>query len=163
MEGALDVERLHGAADALLRRHANLRGGIWHDGLERPIQVIAAEVELPWRQVDLSATDAELQSERRKQLLAADRAERFLLRKGPLLRFTLVRLGPRRHLLLLTNHHLVMDGWSLPVLLSELFCLYECGGDRAALPRTRPFADYLRWLAGQDREVSLPSCKQYIS
>ena len=51
----------------------------------------------------------------------------------------------------------------MPVFLSELFGLYESGGDSAALPRARPYGDYLRWLAGQDREAALAAWKQYLA
>src|SRR5262249_23184912 len=68
-----------------------------------------------------------------------------------LMRFTLIRLAAERHRLVLTHHHLLMDGWSLPVLVRELLTLYEHKGDGAALPRVTPYRDYLAWLAAQDR------------
>src|SRR5262249_8895311 len=55
-----------------------------------------------------------------------------------------------RFQLLLTNHHIVLDGWSVPVLLRELFTLYSAGGSRNALPAVRPYRDYLAWLAARD-------------
>src|SRR5262249_40635107 len=56
-----------------------------------------------------------------------------------------------RHRLVLTHHHLLMDGWSLPVLGRELLTLYEHKGDGAALGRVTPYRDYLAWLAAQER------------
>src|SRR4029077_20645149 len=56
--------------------------------------------------------------------------------------------------LLLSNHHLLMDGWSLPVLVRELFALYGQEGQSAALPRMTPYRDYLGWIAGQDRQAA---------
>ncbi|GDY48198.1 hypothetical protein SANT12839_090800 [Streptomyces antimycoticus] len=55
---------------------------------------------------------------------------------------------------MLTNHHLVLDGWSLPVLMSELCALYDAHGDDGAMPRVRPYRDYLGWLAAQDRDAA---------
>jgi non-ribosomal peptide synthase protein (TIGR01720 family) len=89
LEGVLDAGRLHAAAQALLHRHANLLASIRHEGLERPVQVIPRQVEVPWREVDLSPLEGEAQDERRAELLAADRAEWFVP-TGPLLRWTLV-------------------------------------------------------------------------
>ena len=62
------------------------------------------------------------------------------------MRWTLVTLNPERHLFVLTNHHILMDGWSTPVLLGELWAQYGSSGDSDALPRGRPYADYLAWL-----------------
>src|SRR5262249_59577744 len=70
---------------------------------------------------------------------------------APLMRFTLIRLSAQQHRLVLTHHHLLMDGWSLPVLVREVLTLYEHKGDGAALPRVTPYRDYLAWLAAQDR------------
>lgn len=52
---------------------------------------------------------------------------------------------------MLTNHHLLLDGWSMPVLIQELLTLYAAGGEATALPRVRPYREHLRHLAGQDR------------
>ena len=71
------------AADALLRRRANLRASIRHDGLERPVQVIPRTVEVPWHELDWSALEGEAQDQRRAELLAADRANRFVPSAGP--------------------------------------------------------------------------------
>ncbi|MEY7981619.1 condensation domain-containing protein, partial [Streptomyces pilosus] len=86
--------------------------------------------------------------------VAADRATRFDVARPPLLRFTLLRLGPDRHRFVLTNHHLLMDGWSLPVLMGELFTLYDTGGDVTALPPVRPYRDHLAWLERQDKDAA---------
>src|SRR5262249_58044821 len=73
----------------------------------------------------------------------------------PLIRFTLVRMGETEHRLVLTNHHLLLDGWSTPVLVQELLALYRERGDAAALPRLAPYRDYLAWLARQDRAAAV--------
>ncbi len=69
----------------------------------------------------------------------------FDLVNGPTVRFRLVTLERELHVLLLTAHHLVCDGWSTNVLLSELGPLYASGGDAAALPAAAQYADYSRW------------------
>ena len=155
LEGPLDSDALRVAAEALLERHANLRASFVHDGLSRPVQVIVPEVALPWCEVDLSGLGPAQCEERLAQLLAQERSLRFELGRGPLVRFSLIRLGLNQHRLLLSNHHLLMDGWSLPVLVRELFELYgQEGGQSAALPRVTPYRDYLGWIAGQDRQAA---------
>src|SRR5262249_13457798 len=70
------------------------------------------------------------------------------------------RLSAQQHRLVLTHHHLLMDGWSLPVLVRELLTLYEHKGDGAALGRVTPYRDYLAWLAAQDRAGARAAWRQ---
>ena len=133
------------------QRHASLRAGFRHENLSRPVQIIVSSLALPWRSIDLSALDAAAQQERLTQILAEDRAERFDLASPPLIRFTLDPAGADRHRLLLTSHHILMDGWSMPVLMRELLALYAQRGDATALPRVTPYREYLAWIAAQDR------------
>src|SRR5262249_27369256 len=81
--------------------------------------------------------------------LGQDRGERFDLSCAPLMRFTLIRLSAQQHRLVLTHHHLLMDGWSLPVLVRELLTLYEHKGDGAALGRVAPYRDYVARRGGR--------------
>ncbi|MYV65775.1 hypothetical protein GT043_07460, partial [Streptomyces sp. SID2131] len=81
---------------------------------------------------------------------ADDRARRFDLERPPLVRFTLVRTDEDRHRLLMTNHHILWDGWSSAVLLRELLAGYaELTGaaPRAAIAPAVPYRDHLAWLA----------------
>ncbi len=158
LDGALDTPRLRRAGQRLLERHPNLRAAIRRQGLTQPLQVIARHVELPWQQADLSDLPPAAQQTRCQQLLQADRRRRFDLEHPPLLRATLLRLGAQRHLLALTNHHLLMDGWSMPIFLGELMALY---GD-TALPPPAPYADYLAFLARQDKAASLATWARYL-
>ncbi len=70
------------------------------------------------------------------------------------MRFALLRLAGDQHCLVVTNHHLLMDGWSLPVLVRELLTLYARHGDSGALARVTPYRNYLAWLAVQDRSAA---------
>ena len=63
----------------------------------------------------------------------------------------------------MTNHHILMDGWSLPVLVEELLTLYAHKGDTAALPRATLYRDYLAWLAEQDRERALTMWREALA
>jgi hypothetical protein len=78
----------------------------------------------PWRLIDLSEFDAAGQQERLTRILETDRLERFDLAAPPLMRFALIKLAAERHRLLISNHHLLMDGWSAPILVRELLEIY---------------------------------------
>ncbi|MEU9497960.1 amino acid adenylation domain-containing protein [Streptomyces sp. NPDC048196] len=154
LDGPLDVGALRAAARALLRRHASLRAGFWHEDLEEPVQVIPREVALPWQEADLSAVDPGAREAEAERLAAEDRLRRFDPARPPLLRFTLVRFGPAHHRFLVTAHHLVLDGWSAQLMLAELFELYTRGGRDEGMPPAAGYRDYLAWLAGQDRAAA---------
>ncbi|MGW2472560.1 amino acid adenylation domain-containing protein [Streptomyces sp. NPDC001665] len=153
LEGPVDVATLRAAVAGLLRRHANLRVGFLHEDLDEPVQAVAAEVPVPLEELDLTGADEV--PDRLTAFLAADRTRRFDLAMPPLMRFTLVRTAPDRHRLVMTSHHILFDGWSLPLLVRELFELYAAGGDDGALPRVTPYRTYLVWLARQDRAAAL--------
>ncbi|WP_166459618.1 non-ribosomal peptide synthetase [Amycolatopsis pithecellobii] len=140
LEGDVDGKRLHRSAQALLARHANLRAAFVHEDVDDPVQVILDEVELPWAEVDGDLPG----------VLRRDREVKFDLTNPPLLRMTLVKLAETDYRLVLTNHHILLDGWSLPLLISELLSLYA-GAEPA---RPRPYRDYLTWLSTCDTAAS---------
>ena len=82
LEGQLEPHRLRAAAEALVRRHSNLRISIHYEELEQAVQVIPRAVELTWREIDLSVLPDEAQKARRTELLATDQAERFIRQPG---------------------------------------------------------------------------------
>jgi non-ribosomal peptide synthase protein (TIGR01720 family) len=150
LEGAFDEGRMKEAVGSLLKRHTNLRAGFLHRELEVPVQVIPREVTVPWESIDLSFLDVGEGEQRLQELLAEDWVQRFDLAQPPLLRFKLIRLATDRHQLVFTHHHILLDGWSMPVLLQELSVLYESGGDDTKLSRVTPYREYLGWLKKQD-------------
>ncbi|OBI89705.1 non-ribosomal peptide synthetase [Mycobacterium sp. 1245805.9] len=146
--GPLDVALLRECAATLLMRHPNLRASFIHGDLSRPVQVIPSSAELPWRCVRAEPDQVEA-------LEAEERQRRFDVGRGPLIRFLLVELPEQRWHLVIVAHHIVIDGWSLPLLVSELLALYRAGGDAAALPPPpRPYRDYIGWLADRDQAAS---------
>src|SRR5690606_29226454 len=82
------------------------------------------------------------------------RARGFDMTAPPLLRFVLVRTAPERFRLIFTNHHILLDGCSTPILATELFLLYVQGGHDTGMPGVTPYKNYLAWLAGQDRAAA---------
>jgi amino acid adenylation domain-containing protein len=154
LDGPLELPALHAAVGTLLRRHPNLRAAFLHQGVSRPVQVVAREVPTPLRETDLSVLDDTAREAAATRLAAAERARTFDVSRPPLLRILLIRLSGARSRLVLTNHHLILDGWSMPLVLTELLTLYAHGGDDTALPRLTPFRDYLKWLGEQDRPAA---------
>uniref|UniRef100_UPI00131B23D7 non-ribosomal peptide synthetase n=1 Tax=Streptomyces bicolor TaxID=66874 RepID=UPI00131B23D7 len=154
VDGPLDATLLRASWQALIARHPALRASFHRRASGEAVQLVMREVTLPWTEADLSdhteaAADAELD-----RLVRGERARRIDPAVAPLLRLLLVRLGTRRHRLVLTSHHILLDGWSLPVLLDELATTYEANGDASSLAPVTSYRDYLAWLARQDKDAA---------
>ncbi|QNE77579.1 amino acid adenylation domain-containing protein [Streptomyces finlayi] len=154
LTGDISAERLRAACAATLRRHAVLRAGFRLRANGKPVQLVRRVVDTPWTELDLSA---ESESEGRARLLAFledERLRRFEMAAPPLMRFALIRLAPDRHAFVMTYHHILLDGWSLPLVLQDLLAFYRSDADDTGLGPLTPFSDFLRWLSRQDRPAA---------
>ncbi|MEO9237085.1 MAG: condensation domain-containing protein, partial [Jatrophihabitantaceae bacterium] len=149
LSGAVDGTRMRAAGQALLARHPTLRAAFVPDSKGELVQVIPSRVELPWRELTLSGGPDELQ-----RLLTEDRTTRFDLAEAPLLRMSLVHRDAEHAELVVSTHHVSFDGWSVPVMIKELFHLYGSFGDLSGLDRAHPYREFLAWLADQDQPAA---------
>ncbi|MGK5730539.1 amino acid adenylation domain-containing protein [Streptomyces sp. URMC 124] len=150
LTGPLDETALRRAVDAVVARHPALRAGFDHTSADRPLQTVAAQAAVPWTVHDLTGTPADALAAAVDAVETTEATAPFDLTRPPLLRCALLRTGDERHRLVLTRHHIVMDGWSTPVMLREIISAYAAGGDASALPPAASYADHLAWLAEQD-------------
>ncbi|WP_431041065.1 non-ribosomal peptide synthase/polyketide synthase [Streptomyces sp. P1-3] len=162
LSGNVDPERMRTAGQALLDRHAALRTAFVTSAAGEQVQLVLDQVELPWQAVDLSELGDAERDAAFERLLAADQAAHFEPDTPPLLRITLIRMGPDHTELVFTANHALYDGWSIPHLLRELLRLYGSGGDPSALPRVRPYRDFLLWLSQQDHEAAARAWAQEL-
>jgi amino acid adenylation domain-containing protein len=161
LDGPLDAVALEQALGAVVARHEILRTTFACDA-GQPHQVIAAAPAFSLPVIDLEA-EPEPEAEALRRVTVEARRP-FDLARGPLLRATLLRLSARRHVLALTLHHIVADGWSLGVLLRELSALQEaCAAGRpsplAALPVQ--VADHAAWQRACLTEEALAPALSY--
>jgi amino acid adenylation domain-containing protein len=158
MSGPLDAAALGWALSEIVRRHEILRT-TFEVLDEEPVQLIAAPHDLTPTLTDLSALPVSEREGEAERLAREEVRRPFDLARGPLLRAALVRLAADEHVLLLTLHHIVSDGWSQGVLVRELGALYEAraAGRRHALDEPAiqyaDFAEWQRaWLRGEELE-----------
>ncbi|HXR19560.1 MAG TPA: amino acid adenylation domain-containing protein, partial [Steroidobacteraceae bacterium] len=148
LQGRLDRQAIRAALDAIVARHEVLRTSfVLLDG--QPVQRIApAEVGFDLIEHDLSGLPERMQQQRVDELSGSEASEPFDLSAGPLIRGQLLRLGPEDHLLLITQHHIISDGWSIGVLMQEVVKLYGAFSEGRPNPlRALPlqYADYALW------------------
>jgi hypothetical protein len=144
----LDVAAFRTTWQGLVDRHAILRTLFHWERAGEPLQLVLRQVTLPWAE-EILGSDESLDA-----WLLADRQRGFALDQAPLMRVTLLRTPDGQHHAVWTSHHLIGDGWSLPLLLQELMAHYQAlvAGQVPRLPTPRPYRDYIRWLRRQDRE-----------
>ncbi|MBQ0886064.1 amino acid adenylation domain-containing protein [Streptomyces sp. RM72] len=147
LEGEVDPDRLAAAATRLLTLHPNLAARFVALADGRVVSVLENGVEAPFTTLDRPGiTDDEIRA-----LAERDRRAGFDLATGPLTRYTLIRAGAGRHVLVQTVHHIVADGWSVPPMLRTLLAEYHAPGSGHALGG---FPDHVRRLAARDDEAS---------
>ena len=150
--GGLDVDAFAAAWREVIQRHAILRTAyVWED-VKEPLQVVLRQVDLPLVQEDWRHLSSEAQEKRLHEVMEKARQSGFDLGKPPLMTLALYQITDDTHYFVWTHHHILFDGWSFPILLKEVFTLYEAAhqGRRIHLPPTRPFSDYIAWLKKQD-------------
>jgi amino acid adenylation domain-containing protein len=151
-EAVLDGDVLERSWRRVVERHAVLRTSFFWEDVEEPVQVVHRKVELPFERLDWSGLDSVERERRLQELLAAERARGFDLTRPPLLRLAFIRWGEGSCRIVWSFHHLLLDGWSVGLVLQEVAALYEAEalGRPAALQPRRPFRDYIAWLRRQD-------------
>ncbi|MFB7763716.1 non-ribosomal peptide synthetase, partial [Streptomyces xiamenensis] len=154
LEGPLNVRALGEAARAVLNRHSALRAVFRQRASGEPVQVVQRAIPLRFTRLDLLPLAEEERHAALEEFLAKERAVGYDLGRAPLIRFALVRVAPRRYRFALMNHHILLDGWSMPVLLGELFREYadrNAGGSGDVLPPPAgQYRDHLGWLSTRD-------------
>ncbi|MFG2971362.1 condensation domain-containing protein, partial [Streptomyces sp. NPDC048288] len=163
VDGPLDTELFRACWEALIERHAVLRASFQRRRSGEAVQLISRSVVLPWGDVDLSDLGEEEALTRFERLAREEREDRMNPASPPLLRLLLARLGEARHRLVVTTHHILLDGWSMPVLLDELEAMYTAGGDIRVLPPVTSYRDYLSWLGRQDREAARAAWREELA
>ncbi|MER6178817.1 condensation domain-containing protein, partial [Streptosporangium sp. NPDC001681] len=149
IEGRLDADLFRRAWRVVAERHDALRTAVVWEGLDEPLQVVLDEVEpgfefLDWRPLPERERDRLL-----AEFLDADWTRGIDLTDAPLLRLTLIRVAERRHLLVCTNHHIVLDGWSKSILLGEVASLY--GATSGVPSEPVPYRAFVEDLRGRSR------------
>ena len=152
LTGPVDPERLRRAWQAMVDRHPILRTSFHWEGLDNPVQVVHQQATLPWEWLDWRAMPPATQDARWNAFLGADRARGFDPGAPPLMRAAIARLDEQTYNFCWSHHHLLLDGWCLSLVLSELFTRYDClsDGRTPQLAPVRPYAEYIKWLQQRD-------------
>ncbi|RUT04339.1 hypothetical protein DSM106972_045670 [Dulcicalothrix desertica PCC 7102] len=152
INGTLNVDAFVRAWQQVVELHPILRTAFVWEKLEKPIQVVGRQVTLPWEEHDFRGVSPLEQQKQLEVLQLNDRSRGFDISKAPLMRFTLIRLQETTYHFIWSHHHLLLDGWSVPLLLKEVIAYYKsfCQGENLYLEKPRPYRDYIEWLQQQN-------------
>lgn len=159
----IDLEALHRACASLLARHDSLRAGFSTALMDRPVQFIPHTVATPWRVVDLSDRTPEAAAAALAAVQVAERQRRFDMDAPPLIRFVAVDLGADGVRLVVTNHHIVIDGWSDALLVVELLRHVAAQGCDETLAPAPSFGRYLALLQHRDADEDARAWRRALS
>src|SRR5579884_2003288 len=164
-QGEIDIPAFQQAWQRVVERHAILRTAFWWEGIEKPVQIVCRQIQVPWQVLDWREISPPEQEKQLDALQQEDRQRGFELSKAPLLRLTLVRLSEDRFTFIWTHHHLLLDGWSMPLVLKEVMMYYKHikEGTQLSLTPPRPYRDYIAWLQRQSRASAEQFWRKYLT
>ena len=148
----------------LIRQHSVLRTAFFHEDFRIPVQAVFPNVTVPVILIDYRHLDPGDQRDAIRTVKEADRQKRFDLTQPPLIRIALLRITDEHYQMIWTTHHLILDGWSMPVLLTELQQIYEqlLNGEPPALPKEDRFEDHIRYIEQCDPYEEETFWKTYL-
>ena len=163
LSGSFNVEALEAALTEIMRRHESLRT-TFLTVKGRPLQIIVEPKPVTIPLTDLSELNEDQRGDEAQRLALKESRTPFDLSQGPLFRITLLRLAEQDHVALFTMHHIISDGWSMGVLVSEVAKLYEAflnGEDSGLSEPSIQYADYAVWQREWLEEEVLQRQKAY--
>jgi amino acid adenylation domain-containing protein/non-ribosomal peptide synthase protein (TIGR01720 family) len=157
LQGDVDVAALQRAWQFVVQRHPILRTAF---SAEHQLQVVLHHADLPWENLDWRDKSAEQRAAALRQLLRDERRRGFALNQAPLMRIQLIREDDSTHRMIWHHHHILIDGWCLPILFSDLLAAYQ--NPAVLLPPVRPYQDYIAWLQQQDKAAAQTYWQTYL-
>src|ERR1041384_6299502 len=164
MRGELNVEAFTQAWQMVLDRHPILRTSFHSEDISKPLQVVHKSATLSFKLQDWGDLSPSAQHQRLQIYLKNDRQKRFDVSRPPLMRLALIRFAEDLYQFIWSHHHLLLDGWSFPIILKEVFDFYRAIiQNRPLHPEPpRPYRDYIAWLQRQDLSSAAAYWQQYL-
>ncbi|QLY33181.1 amino acid adenylation domain-containing protein [Nocardia huaxiensis] len=160
LSGVVDADRLGAAFEAMLARHPNLGAAFSYEDFDQPVQVVPVTPRSSWRVADLRGLAAEEATGAAAELERSAGAESFDVADPPLVRVLFIRMSETSQRLVLIAHHLLADGWSVPIMLRETLALYHGEGEK--LPAPGYYGNYLSWLGARDTASAVQRWRSYL-
>ena len=151
LRGKVDISALKRAWDSVAERHAVLRTSFAWEQIKKPVQIVHRHKPLDWVELDWRNLDVTKQKTALVEYAEADRARRYDMSRVPM-RLALIRLEDETYNFIWSYHHVLVDGWSVPIIFEEVFRFYRAfsNGQELNLPEPTPFRAYIAWIQKQN-------------
>lgn len=166
IQGSLDPKTLEMAWSFLKSHHAVLRTAYVWNGVDEPLQIVCTADSSPvrWTILDWSAYPSEMAQEKLNELLEKDRTTPFHLTEPSPMRFIFIKLGGGRIHFAWTHHHILLDGWSLAILLKQSFAAYQSLflGTTIEIQTGPAYKQYIQWISEKTTDEAERFWKNYL-
>ncbi|KAB8334017.1 AMP-binding protein, partial [Scytonema tolypothrichoides VB-61278] len=154
--GSLDVEAFTAAWQQVVARHVVLRTAFTWEYSEVPLQVVYRQVKLPLEIHSWTGLSPQEQQQQLATFIEQDQQRGFELSKAPLMRLVLIQMSDDVYQFVWSYHHILLDGWSLPLVFTEVLGYYKAKslGQELHLPPSRSYREYIAWLQKQNLETA---------
>ena len=165
IQGDVNEEAMFDAWRSVVSRHQILRTGFVWEGLSKPLQVVLDHVEIEIQRYDWTGFDIDSAEEKFRRLLQDDRNLGFNFKRHGVMRLSWVLFPDTQYRLIWSFHHILLDGWSMPVVFGELFATYEAlaGKQEVNLPAAPRYQDFIGWLSAQSEQAAFDFWRSYLS
>ncbi|MCK4260253.1 MAG: AMP-binding protein [Halanaerobiales bacterium] len=164
ISGEISIQAFKEAWNFVIENNEMLRTVFRWDNINKPAQIVLKEQPIKINEYDFTSIDPVHREQEIEKLRIEERKEKFDLKTGPVFRITLCRLAEDNYEMILNNHHILYDGWSMGILLQEFFNTYNSIGLGKILtkPSKNKFKEYLKWLNNQDKEQQEKYWRTYL-
>ncbi|MCF4968894.1 non-ribosomal peptide synthetase [Nostoc sp. CMAA1605] len=152
LSGQLNLSAFEQAWQQVIARHSILRTGFVWEQLPQPLQVVYRQVDVKLQTYDWRHLSAQQQQQKIESLLQSQRHQGFQLSTAPLMHLSLIQLSADSYQFVWNFHHLLLDGWSVPVIFQDLLYFYRAilQGETQTIPPVLSYRNYIAWLQQQD-------------
>ncbi|NWN77335.1 non-ribosomal peptide synthetase [Bacillus sp. (in: firmicutes)] len=164
LKGSVNAAILEDSFNEIVKRHEILRASFEYEIVEEPRQIIAAERKIAFTSIDLKEKSRAQKQMLIEKYLKEDQEKGFDLSSESLMRVCLIRIDDESYQLIWSHHHILLDGWCLGIMVSELFNIYgkRMTGDILQLEAPKPYSDYIKWLEKQDQDEAKEYWQTYL-
>ncbi len=161
----LNVECFRKSWDYLLDAHTILRTAFHHEEFDLPLQAVYKKVSIPFEEIDISKLTESAQKAWIQAFLEQDRIRGFKMDQPPLMRITVLRLNEQKHRLIWTNHHILSDGWSTPIMMTRVLECYKALVENKVVKQypVDKYEDYIRYIESRNKEKQEFFWSKYLS
>ncbi|WP_416235761.1 amino acid adenylation domain-containing protein [Nostoc sp. UHCC 0252] len=152
LSGKLNVKAFEQAWQQVIAQHSILRTAFVWEQLAQPLQVVYRQVDVNLNSHDWQQLSAQDQQQQLELLLHSQRKQGFQLSQPPLIHLSLIQLSADTYQFIWSSHHLLLDGWSMPLVLKDLLYFYQAisQGENLVVQPTQSYRNYIAWLQKQD-------------